>query len=132
MVKINDLVVLKRILRETKVGKMSNDGLRSYLKLSLVMNKYSTEFEEKRRTLVNETIENKGYDIQNITAEQDRDIFNVIAPILEEYLGTDVDIETKVLSWNDLCDGILNLEENANVSMEDKTRLTEMLCSEEL
>ena len=132
MVKINDLIVLKNILKETKVGKMSNDGLRAYLKLSLVMNKYSTEFEEKRRTLVNDTVENKGYDIQNITPEQDRDIFNVIAPILEEYLGTDVDIETKVLSWNDLCDGILNLEENANVSMEDKTRLTEMLCSEEL
>ena len=132
MVKINDLVVLKNVLKETKVGKMSNDGLRSYLKLSLVMNKYSTEFEEKRRTLVNDAIENKGYDIHNITAEQDRDIFNVIAPILEEYLGTDVDIETKVLSWNDLYDGILNLEENAGVSMEDKTRLTEMLCSEEL
>ena len=131
MVKINDLVVLKNVLKETKVGKMSNDGLRAYLKLSLVMNKYSTEFEEKRRTLINDAIENKGYDIQNITPEQDRDIFNVIAPILEEYLGTDVDIETKVLSWNDLCDGILNLEENANVSMEDKTRLTEMLCSEE-
>ena len=132
MVKINDLVVLKRILRETKVGKMSNDGLRSYLKLSLVMTKYSTEFEEKRRTLVNDTIENKGYDMNNITPEQDRDIFNVIAPILEEYLGTDVDVETKVLSWNDLCDGILNLDENAGISMEDKTRLTEMLCSEEL
>jgi hypothetical protein len=132
MVKINDLVVLKNVLKETKVGKMSNDGLRAYLKLSLVMNKYSTEFEEKRRTLVNDAIENKGYDIQNITPEQDRDIFNVIAPILEEYLGTDVDVETKVLSWNDLCDGILNLEENANVSMEDKTRLTEILCSEEL
>ena len=132
MVKIDDLVVLKNVLKETKVGKMSNEGLRAYLKLSLVMNKYSTEFEEKRRTLINDAIENKGYDIQNITPEQDRDIFNVIAPILEEYLGTDVDIETKVLSWNDLCDGILNLEENANVSMEDKTRLTEMLCSEEL
>ena len=132
MVKINDLVVLKNVLKATKVGRMSNEGLRAYLKLSLVMNKYSTEFEEKRRTLINDAIENKGYDIQNITPEQDRDIFNVIAPILEEYLGTDVDIETKVLSWNDLCDGILNLEENANVSMEDKTRLTEMLCSEEL
>ena len=132
MVKINDLIILKNVLKETKVGKMSNEGLRAYLKLSLVMNKYSTEFEEKRRTLVNDAIENKGYDIQNITPEQDRDIFNVISPILEEYLGTGVDIETKVLSWNDLCDGILNLEENANVSMEDKTRLTEMLCSEEL
>lgn len=132
MVKINDLVVLKNVLKETKVGKMSNEGLRAYLKLSLVMNKYSTEFEEKRRTLINDAIENKGYDIQNITPEQDRDIFNVIAPILEEYLGTDVDIETKVLSWNDLYDGILNLEDNANVSMEDKTRLTELLCSEEL
>lgn len=132
MVKINDLIVLKNVLKETKVGKMSNEGLRAYLKLSLVMNKYSTEFEEKRRTLVNDAIENKGYDIQNITPEQDRDIFNVISPILEEYLGTDVDIETKVLSWNDLCDGILNLDTNANVSMEDKTRLTELLCSEEL
>lgn len=132
MVKINELIVLKNVLKETKVGKMSNDGLRAYLKLSLVMNKYSTEFEEKRRTLVNDAIENKGYDIQNITPEQDRDIFSVIAPILEEYLGTDVDVETKILSWDDLYDGILNLDENAGVSMEDKTRLTELLCSEEL
>ena len=132
MVKINDLIVLKNVLKETKVGKMSNEGLSDYLKISLVIKKYSTEFEEKRITLVNDAIENKGYDIQNITPEQDRDIFNVISPILEEYLGTDVDIETKVLSWNDLCDGILNLDNNANVSMEDKTRLTELLCSEEL
>ena len=33
MVKINDLVVLKNVLKETKVGKMSNAGLRAYLKL---------------------------------------------------------------------------------------------------
>lgn len=132
MVKINDLIVLKNILRETKIGKMSNEGLRGYLKLSLTMNKYYNEFEEKRKNLVTEAIENKGYDIQNITAEQDRDIFNVIAPILDEYLGTEVDIETKVLTWDDLCSGILNLDENTKLSVDDKTRITEYLCKEDL
>ena len=132
MVKINDLIVLKNILRETKIGKMSNEGLRGYLKLSLTMNKYYNEFEEKRKNLVTEAIENKGYDIQNITAEQDRDIFNVIAPILDEYLGTDVDIETKVLTWDDLCSGILNLDENTKLTVDDKTRITEYLCKEDL
>lgn len=132
MVKINDLIVLKNILRETKIGKMSNEGLRGYLKLSLTMNKYYNEFEEKRKNLVTEAIENKGYDIQNITAEQDRDIFNVIAPILDEYLGTEVDIETKVLSWDDLCSGVLNLDENTKLSVDDKTRITEYLCKEDL
>lgn len=132
MVKINDLIVLKNILRETKIGKMSNEGLRGYLKLSLTMNKYYNEFEEKRKNLVTEAIENKGYDIQNITAEQDRDIFNVIAPILDEYLGTEVDIETKVLGWDDLCSGILNLDENTKLTVDDKTRITEYLCKEDL
>lgn len=132
MVKINDLIVLKNILRETKIGKMSNEGLRGYLKLSLTMNKYYNEFEEKRKNLVTEAIENKGYDIQNITAEQDRDIFNVIAPILDEYLGTEVDVETKVLSWDDLCSGVLNLDENTKLSVDDKTKITEYLCKEDL
>jgi hypothetical protein len=132
MVKINDLIVLKNILRETKIGKMSNEGLRGYLKLSLTMNKYYNEFEEKRKNLVTEAIENKGYDIQNITAEQDRDIFNVIAPILDEYLGTEVDVETKVLSWDDLCSGVLNLDENTKLTVDDKTKITEYLCKEDL
>jgi hypothetical protein len=132
MVKINDLIVLKNILRETKIGKMSNEGLRGYLKLSLTMNKYYNEFEEKRKNLVTEAIENKGYDIQNITAEQDRDIFNVIAPILDEYLGTEVDVDTKVLSWDDLCSGVLNLDENTKLTVDDKTKITEYLCKEDL
>lgn len=132
MVKINDLIVLKNILRETKVGKMSNEGLRSYLKLSLELNKYSAEFDEKRKNLATEAVENKGYDIQNITPEQDHEIFNIIAPILDEFLGTDVEVETKVLSWDDLCSGILNLDENTKLTVDDKTRITELLCKEEL
>lgn len=132
MMRINDLIVLKNVLKETKIGKMSNEGLRAYLKLSLEMNKYNTEFEEKRKTLVTEAIENKGYDIQSITQEQDREIFNIIAPILDEYLGTEVEVETKILSWDDLCTGILNMDENAKLTVDEKTKITELLCKEDL
>lgn len=132
MIRINDLIVLKNILKETKIGKMSNEGLRAYLKLSLEMNKYNSEFEDKRKTLVTDAIANKGYDIQSITQEQDRDIFNIIAPILDEYLVTEVDVETKVLSWDDLCIGILNMDENTKLSVEEKTKITELLCKEDL
>lgn len=132
MVKVNDLVVLKAILKDTKVGKMSNEGLRAYLKLSLIMNKYASEFEDKRSSLITDTVSSKGYDIQKITPEQDREIFNVIAPILDEFLGQDVDIETKVLSWDDICNGILNLEDNEKLSVDDKTKITQYLCKDEL
>lgn len=129
---INDLIVLKSILKQTKVGRMSNDGLRAYLKLSLELNKYNSEFEDKRKKLATEAVEQKGYDLQNITIEQDREIFNIIAPILDEYLGTEVPVETKILTWDDLCNGILNLPENDSVSYDDKAKLTEYLCKEEL
>ena len=129
---INDLIVLKSILKQTKVGRMSNDGLRAYLKLSLELNKYNTEFEDKRKSLATEAVTQKGYDIQNITIEQDREIFNIIAPILDEYLGTEVPVETKILSWDDLCNGILNLPENDSVDYDNKAKLTEYLCKEEL
>ena len=129
---INDLIVLKSILKQTKVGRMSNDGLRAYLKLSLELNKYNTEFEDKRKSLATEAVAQKGYDIQNITIEQDREIFNIIAPILDEYLGTEVPVETKILSWDDLCNGILNLPENDSVDYDNKAKLTEYLCKEEL
>lgn len=132
MVKVNDLVVLKAILKDTKVGKMSNEGLRAYLKLSLTMNKYASEFEDKRTSLITDTVSSKGYDIQKITPEQDREIFNVIAPILDEFLGQEVDIETKVLSWDDICNGILNLEDNEKLSVDDKTKITQYLCKDEL
>lgn len=129
---INDLIVLKSILKQTKVGRMSNEGLRGYLKLSLELNKYNNEFETKRKELATEAVAQKGYDIQAITVEQDREIFNIIAPILDEYLGTEVPVETKVLTWDDLCNGILNLPENDGVSYDDKAKLTEYLCKEEL
>ena len=129
---INDLIVLKSILKQTKIGRMSNEGLRAYLKLSLELNKYNAEFETKRKDLATEAVAQKGYDIQAITVEQDREIFNIIAPILDEYLGTNVDVETKVLSWDDLCNGILNLPENDNISFDDKSKLTEYLCKEDL
>ena len=132
MVKVNDLVVLKAILKDTKVGKMSNEALRAYLKLSLTMNKYASEFEDKRTSLITDTVSSKGYDIQKITPEQDREIFNVIAPILDEFLGQEVDIETKVLSWDDICNGILNLEDNEKLSVDDKTKITQYLCKDEL
>ena len=132
MVKVNDLVVLKAILKDTKVGKMSNECLRAYLKLSLTMNKYASEFEDKRTSLITDTVSSKGYDIQKITPEQDREIFNVIAPILDEFLGQEVDIETKVLSWDDICNGILNLEDNEKLSVDDKTKITQYLCKDEL
>lgn len=129
---INDLIVLKNMLKDTKVGRMSNDGLRAYLKLSLELNKYSSEFETKRTDLAKEAVANKGYDIQSLTNEQDREIFNIIAPILDEYLSGEVDVKTKILSWDDLCNGILNMPENDKLTFEVKSRLTEYLCSEEL
>ena len=132
MIKINDLVILKNILKDTKIGKISNDGLRAYLKLSMSINKYAAEFDEKRKTLITDAISNKAYNIENITPEQDRDIFNIIAPILDEYLNTELDIETKVLSWDDLCNGILNLDENEKLSVDDKARITQYLCKDEL
>lgn len=129
---INDLVVLKNMLKDTKVGRMSNDGLRAYLKLSMELNKYSNEFESKRNDLVKEAVANKGYDVNTITQEQDREIWNIIAPILDEYLSGEVEVNTKVLTWNDLCDGILNMPENDKLTFEVKSKLTEYLCSEEL
>lgn len=132
MVKISDLVALKQIIKDTKIGKMSNEGLRSYLKLSLQMNKYATEFEEKRKTLITETVENKGFDLEKLTGDQDREVFEVIAPILEEHLNTEVDIETKVLSWDDLCTGVLNVDANSSISFDIKTRITELLCKDDI
>ena len=89
------------------------------------------ESDQQLRTMA-ASARNKGYNIENITPEQDRDIFNIIAPILDEYLNTELDIETKVLSWDDLCNGILNLDENEKLSVDDKARITQYLCKDEL
>lgn len=129
---INDLIVLKRTLDKTKVGRLSSEGLRTYLKLSLELTKYNNEFEQKRRDLAQAAVVQKEYDIQNITPDQDREIFNIIAPILDEYLGTEVNVDTKILTWDDLYNGVLSIPENDSLSTEDKTTLTTYLCKEDL
>lgn len=129
---INDLIVLKRTLDKTKVGRLSSEGLRTYLKLSLELTKYNNEFEQKRRDLAQAAVAQKEYDIQNITPDQDREIFNIIAPILDEYLGTEIDVDTKILTWDDLYNGVLSIPENDSLSTEDKTTLTTYLCKENL
>lgn len=129
---INDLIVLSKVLSRTKVGRLSNEGLRTYLKLSLELTKYNNEFEQKRRDLAQAAVAQKEYDIQNITPDQDREIFNIIAPILDEYLGTEVGVDTKILTWDDLYNGVLSIPENDSLSTEDKTTLTTYLCKEDL
>lgn len=130
---INDILFLRSDLKQVKIGHISSDGMKEYIKLSIQLNKYNKEFEEKRKDLIEETLAAKNYSIDNLTPEQDKEVSDIVIPILNDYiLNTDIDIVTNVLSWSDLYDGILNNEENSSLSLEVKTRLTERLCSEEI
>ena len=129
---ISDLITLKKDLERTKVAHLSNDGLRKYLKLSLILNKYNSEFEERKQKLGAEAAKAKGYDIRSLTEEEDRELIDIIIPLLTEYLNTDVDVDTKILSWDDLYNGILDIDENVSLPVEVKSRLTMYLCTEEL
>lgn len=130
---INDVIILKNVLKDTKIGKVSNEALRKYLKLSIALNKYNNEWEEKRKELYKETAGAKGLDLQTLTEEQNTEIFTVIAPVLNEYLGTEVtDLDTKIFSWDEICEAILNVSENSNLTVDQKSMLTQMLCYEEL
>ena len=129
---INDLISLKKDLNSTKIGHMTNEGLRAYLKLSIELNKYEREFEEKKQELVKEALATKGYDVNTITKEQDQEIGAIVIPILNEYLATEVDVNTKILSWDDLYQGILDLSDNNSLTVDVKSRLTDMLCSDPL
>ena len=46
--------------------------------------------------------------------------------------NTEVDVDTKILSWDDLYNGILDIDENVSLPVEVKSRLTMYLCTEEL
>ena len=129
---ISDLITLKKDLERTKVAHLSNDGLRKYLKLSLILNKYNSEFEERKQKLGAEAAKAKGYDMRRLTEEEDRELIEIIVPVLNEYLNTEVDIDTKILSWDDLYNGILDIDENISLPVEVKSRLTTYLCTEEL
>jgi len=132
--KINDLLVLKDRLGNAKISStLPNDVLRKYLKITVALNKYSTEFDEKRMAFAKEAAASKGYDLQSLTDEQNKDLINVINPLLNEYLMQEAEgVDVKVFTWDDLCTAILNIDENKNMSISDKTYFTEMLCSEEL
>lgn len=130
---INDVIILKNVLKDTKIGKVSNETLRKYLKLSIALNKYNNEWEEKKNELYKEIANAKGLNLQALTNEQNNEIFNIIAPVLNEYLGTEVtDLDTKIFSWNEICEAIMNVNENNNLTVDQKSMLTQMLCYEEL
>lgn len=130
---INDVIILKNVLKDTKIGKVSNEALRKYLKLSIALNKYNNEWEEKKNELYKEIANAKGLNLQALTNEQNNEIFNIIAPVLNEYLGTEVtDLDTKIFSWNEICEAIMNVNENNNLTVDQKSMLTQMLCYEEL
>lgn len=131
--KVNDLITLKQVLTKTKVGQLPNEKLRSYLKLSLALSKYEGEFESRRDALVKETAANLNYDLQTLTPEQNRDIINVVAPILDEYLGQDVeDVTTNILDWDTLYECVLNLSDNVSLTTKDKEILATYLIEGEI
>ena len=131
---INDLLILKDRLGRAKIGSnLPNDELRKYLKITVSLNKYETEFNNKRMEYAKEAAAQKGYDLQNLTDEQNKELLEVINPLLNEWLTQEAEgVETKVFTWDTLCDAILNNPDNKDLNISDKSYFAEMLCSEEL
>lgn len=130
--KVYELIELGNSLKDTKVGTLSNDNLRKYIKLMIEFNKYSGELDEKRRSLATETIKQKGYTAETLTPEQEQDIISVITPLIDEFILQDCEVPEKFLTWDELCNAILNNTENSNISVSRKSVISHYLCSEEL
>lgn len=127
-----ELISLGNALSKTKVGSLSNENLRKYLRLMIEYNKVNAEFDEKRRTLATETLKTKGFDAEKLTPEQEAEVVSIISPILDEYALADVDVPTKFLTWDELYDSILSNSENNSIDVNTKSMITSFLCSEDV
>lgn len=130
--KIYELIALGNSLKDTKVGNLGNESLRKYIRLIVEYNKCSAALEEKKHSFVGEVIKQKKYDINNLSQEEQRDIMMVINPLIDEYVMQDIDVPTKFLTWNELYDSILNYDENSKLSVNEKSMISNFLCSEEI
>lgn len=128
----NDLLVLRSVISKIKIGKLDNDLLRSFIKLSVALNKLNVDFETRRNELAQEAAEAKGYNLQTLTSDQNNELVNIISPILNEFLVQETNLDTKIFTWEELCDSILNNPENTNLSVDEKTSLSQMLCRDDL
>lgn len=130
--KIYELIALGNSLKDTKVGSLSNEALRKYIRLIVDFNKCSAELEEKKRSLATEAIKQKNYNVETLTPEQESEIVSIISPLIDEYVLGDCDSPTKFLSWDELYNAILNNPENSGISINEKSMISNFLCSEEV
>ena len=126
--KIYELIALGN----SKVGALSNEALRKYIRLIVDFNKCSAELEEKKRSLATEAIKQKNYNVETLTPEQESEIVSIISPLIDEYVLGDCDSPTKFLSWDELYNAILNNPENSGISINEKSMISNFLCSEEV
>lgn len=130
--KVYELIALGNSLKDTKVGSLSNDALRKYIKLMVEFNRVFAELENKKRTLATEAMKQKNYKAETLTAEEEQDIVAIISPMIDEYVLQECEVPTKFMTWDELCNAILNNPENGNISINDKSMISNFLCSEEL
>ena len=89
---ISDLITLKKDLERTKVAHLSNDGLRKYLKLSLILNKYNHN--KKYKNLYIDKVYRKLCKVDEF--ENFMDLFQQTTYITEYWINYDYILELEI------------------------------------
>lgn len=104
-----------------KVTGLSSAGIRDYFHLKEKIAKQIQSVQEELTNVRKETVKGMGYgEGAEIPEDKQAEIDKIVDDIAEKIGNEEVDIDTHILSEDDLFNGMLNISENASYTTQDK------------
>lgn len=125
------VVEFDRAWRETKVKGLSNESTYSYLYLKSKISEHIKLIEEQQKEAIKIALSHFGYkDNEQVPTDKVSEVNARIIPVLEKILSETIDMDTKILNREELFGCVISLDENKDISIENKATLMKYLLKE--
>lgn len=125
------IVEFDRAWRETKVKGLSNESTYAYLYLKSKISEQIKLIEEQQKEAIKISLSHFGYkENEQIPNDKVNEVNSRVMPVIEKILSEKVEIDTDILNREELFGCVISLDENKDISIENKAILMKYLLKE--
>ncbi|MCC8188382.1 MAG: hypothetical protein LIP08_13025 [Bacteroides sp.] len=127
--KVKDIVRFNEVFKDVKVSGLNKEATVEYLNLKICISELVEKFAEREKKIFKEAIPEGYKEGDKLPPEKYQEFKSLIDGLMEKFHNEPIkeEIDTHVLSLDELFDSVLNIEENKNISSEGKALLMKYL-----
>lgn len=124
----SELILFNNVFSQVKVKGLEQQPYINYLHLKIKVSEIIEQVQKQQTDGIKNVLKELGYrEGDKVPKDKEMDVNEKLNAVLEKLLSEDVELDTHVLSQDDFFKCILDIEENKNMTTEQKASLMKFL-----